>query len=399
MNLLAATSTFSSRVILVDTDNAIYIWSDKKAKEGPDPEILHLPSPTNPQAHSEVSQVALGSSFALFLSKDGRLFSWGKNNWGQLGRGDNAEQPGLHSVKLPEEDSEIRSIHCGGTFSAVVTKNGTLYAWGGNTYCQLAQGDHTGRYIPTKVFNLPPVSLLACGWAHSLALCEDGVLYGWGYNEDGQVGPPSETVPLPSPIEIPEPFTKICCGSCHNFGITKNGDLYSWGWNHVGQQGIHTTNERATSPTFSRGGVRAVVASDAWSMILTEEGTLATTGQNTDGELGVVITASSTHLFLKIPDLENVISFGCGYRLGYAITSNGKFYSWGKKGNFGPFSETPIEIPVKKLRISMEVVHAIWGDALKWLFLGKKDSGSSFYVIPLEVFFHLLGVVILGPSL
>ena len=77
-----------------------------------------------------------------------------------------------------------------------LTKNGKVYVWGANGYGQLGLGDETGRNYetPTEVTALTalaaagdPVVQLAAD-KHSMALTKNGKVYAWGYNVDGQLG-------------------------------------------------------------------------------------------------------------------------------------------------------------------------------------------------------------------
>jgi hypothetical protein len=56
------------------------------------------------------------------------LWSWGKNDFGQLGLGDNddREQP----TPITAMNSKVESVSCGDNFTICVTKLGTVYTWG-----------------------------------------------------------------------------------------------------------------------------------------------------------------------------------------------------------------------------------------------------------------------------
>ena len=62
-----------------------------------------------------------------------------------------------------------------------------LYSWGRNNYGQLGLDDTTSRDVPTKVGTDTWVAV-SCGYYNSLAINSDGELYAWGYNNYGQLG-------------------------------------------------------------------------------------------------------------------------------------------------------------------------------------------------------------------
>jgi alpha-tubulin suppressor-like RCC1 family protein len=240
---------------------------------------------------------------------------------------------------------------------------------------------------------LPPIASLSCGWAHALALTRDGTLYGWGYNADSQAGSCEGLyIERPAVIPTPEVLVSISCGSNHNLAIAQNGNLYSWAGNQTSQLGLGDNGmKKMNTPVFVQGGA-SEAATSSWSLILTKEGTLASCGSTMQGQLGLDLPDNKREIsvFTEIPEVGNIIGFGCGYHFGYAITNLGKFMMWGNVGHFS--SKTPVEFPVSGMKIPPELVMKGW-TSLIWLFLGKKDSESSFFEVPEEVFYHLIGVI------
>lgn len=69
-------------------------------------------------------------------------------------------------------------------------KNGQLYSWGSNRYGQLAITGTTTYKInqPIKItlpHGIGKVIDFSCGEEHSALLTEDGKVYTWGYGNDG----------------------------------------------------------------------------------------------------------------------------------------------------------------------------------------------------------------------
>src|SRR5205085_12221137 len=74
-------------------------------------------------------------------------------------------------------------------YTTLFRSDGTVWAWGDNTYGQLGIGTFGGsRNSPTQVSNLSGVvAVKAGGSGHSLALKADGNVWAWGLNDDGQL--------------------------------------------------------------------------------------------------------------------------------------------------------------------------------------------------------------------
>nr|KAG5699291.1 hypothetical protein BaRGS_000493 [Batillaria attramentaria] len=86
-----------------------------------------------------------------------------------------------HSLALTKE---------GETSSVALLDNGEVYGWGYNGNGQLGLGNNVNQPNPCRVHALQGiiVSQIVCGYAHTLALSDEGVLYSWGANSYGQLG-------------------------------------------------------------------------------------------------------------------------------------------------------------------------------------------------------------------
>ncbi|KAJ6830814.1 ultraviolet-B receptor UVR8-like [Iris pallida] len=116
--------------------------------------------------------VAAGLWHTVCISDDGDVYSFGGNQFGQLGTGsDQAETlPKLLEAECLE-NKNAKVVSCGARHSAIITEDGSVFCWGWNKYGQLGLGDATDRSIPSPVpidgFQMTNVT---CGWWHTLAL-------------------------------------------------------------------------------------------------------------------------------------------------------------------------------------------------------------------------------------
>jgi len=76
--------------------------------------------------------------------------------------------------------------------SAAITESGKLYMWGRNEYGEFGLGDNKIHHIPTlispSIFGNTKVVEVSLGWHHTLVRTSDNKIYASGYNKYGQLG-------------------------------------------------------------------------------------------------------------------------------------------------------------------------------------------------------------------
>jgi alpha-tubulin suppressor-like RCC1 family protein len=187
------------------------------------------------------------------ICTDGFLYTWGANNYGELGRNPNATTSSPQRVNHPV-DSTItwRSVSAGLRFMVAVDEHGEMWSWGQNTYGKLGRGgnhDAPGRvvfpqgYAPR--FNEVSISQ---GTQHVLALDTEHRLWAWGRNANGQIGNGS-TGGTSTPVMVTVPQYGITqwfsanAGAEFSVAISRslthenNGIIFTWGQNTFGQMG------------------------------------------------------------------------------------------------------------------------------------------------------------------
>jgi len=161
----------------------------------------------------DIVQISCGCYHSLALDLEGSVYSFGNNEAGQLGLGDNDNR---NIPQIIPSLQNIKQISCGGFHSFAIDSEGRIYTFGNNENGQLGLGDQRNRNIPQPIPNLQNILQISCGIAHTLALDLEGRVFAFGYNEHGQLGI-GDKVDRSSP----QPFEKFVCG-CHLVAITKN---------------------------------------------------------------------------------------------------------------------------------------------------------------------------------
>ena len=89
-----------------------------------------------------------GREYCMALLSDGTVWAWGRNTYGQLGEGTRKNRNKPVQVK---DLSDITAIYGGAEHSLAVKADGTVWAWGRNQVGQLGNGTNTDSAIPTQV--------------------------------------------------------------------------------------------------------------------------------------------------------------------------------------------------------------------------------------------------------
>lgn len=267
---LAATDNLSA--VLYDNGD-VYAWGCFRCNEG----LLGFSADTKiqktPKKISEfknIIQLAPGKDHLLALDAYGNVFGWGDGQQYQLGR-KIMERTRLQSLKpLPVALKNIKYIASGDYHSFAIDTKGEVFSWGLNQYGQvgikeeLVDGDVVTR--PTKITRLSgkQITQIAAGEHHSLALSSDGSLYSFGRVDMLEVGIAKKNYPeysykdahdriraIPFPTLVPNvpKFRTVAAGSHHSLAISEDGVAYSWGYGDTYAVGQGLVDEDIEIPT------------------------------------------------------------------------------------------------------------------------------------------------------
>ncbi|QVQ51184.1 hypothetical protein J4H86_20515 [Spiractinospora alimapuensis] len=336
-------------------------WGRNSFGQLGDGETANASTPVNVDlpAGESLVQVVGGQYHSLAVTSRGRLLSWGRNNYGQLGDGTSTNREAPAEVELPGE-ATVTHVAAGSAHSLAVTSDGTVLAWGLNNFGQLGDGTTTNRGTPREV-ELPDgtaVRQVAAGAAFGLALTTDDRLLAWGENSYGQLGD-GTTNHRGTPVEVDLPdgagVSQVATGSLyHALALTTDGTLLSWGRNRYGQLGDGTDDNRATpgAVDLPDGVTVTQAAVGGWhSLAVTDDGDVLAWGQNLYGQLGDdTNTDRDTPIQVPLPEDTAITEVATGSQYhSLARSSDGEVFAWGANGSgeLGDGTTTRRHTPVK----------------------------------------------------
>ena len=92
-------------------------------------------------------------------------------------------------MRAKSRDVNVTDLKLGENFSIALSSNGKVYTWGANELGQLCNGDDQPVAEPTLVNSIKDtVSVIGCGLKHCVVITNDFEMYSWGSNVLGQLG-------------------------------------------------------------------------------------------------------------------------------------------------------------------------------------------------------------------
>jgi RHS repeat-associated protein len=331
------------------------------------------------QAQTTLSTIATsaGQKFGLSLRSDGSVWSWGTNQFGEMGLGTNT------LIQWPTRIASVTnavSISAGSLHSLAAQNNGTVWAWGLNSDGRLGNGNFNNASNPVAVTRITNAVMVSAGGNHSLALLANGSVMAWGANNGGQLGT-GNTISTNQPVAVGS-FTNVVAlsaGTNFSLALTLDGYVWAWGTNNMGQLGLGSTTTQLTPVKITTlSNIVQIVAGASHSLALDKNGVVYAWGRNTEGQIGNGSTVNATAPII-VPSFGATTNLGAvkyveaGYNSSAAILKGGRLFYWGWYGNGNNYSsnQPPQELNANSCMVFQTVTY---GDS--YLLAGLADGST-----------------------
>ncbi|XP_058859325.1 regulator of chromosome condensation-like isoform X2 [Acipenser ruthenus] len=261
-------------------------------------------------------QVEAGGMHTVCLSQSGKVYTFGCNDEGALGRDTSEESSEMVPGKV-ELEKRIVQVSAGDSHTAALSENGVVYIWGSfrdnNGVIGLLEA-WAKCTAPKQLHTAEPILSIKSGNDHLVLLTLGGNLYTLGCGEQGQLGRVPERFSnrggrgglgrllVPQPVRIKSgrkvKFQDIFCGAYFTFGITKDDRVFCFGLSNYHQLG------------------------QVYSL-----------GRAEYGRLGLGEGREEKSEPTAVPELTDAETVACGASVSFAVTRNGRVFAWGMGTN------------------------------------------------------------------
>lgn len=238
-------------------------------------EVLTARTPMWVPGLKNITKIVCGTNHVLALDTSQKVWAWGNGQQNQLGR--RLTERNLTESLVPThvgyKDSSVKrpskkmvDISCGAYHAFSIGTDGRVWSWGVNNYGETgipegAGTDNATIATPTIVQALEDLTIHSVkgGTHHNLAVLETGQVLAWGRCDNAALGLPREAMSennvlkddngkwkiLMHPTILPglKDIAEVSCGPDHNIAITKTGKAFSWGFSATYQTGLGTDDD------------------------------------------------------------------------------------------------------------------------------------------------------------
>ena len=298
------------------------------------------------------------SNFIYF--KNGDLFVFGYNYYGQLGLCNNYRQQsglGYKDIEIPTllmTDKTIKNIICGKEHTIIYKENGDVLGFGSDNDSQLGLDQQYIVSKPTLLMTDKKIKNIHCGVYHTIIHKEDGNILGLGSNMHGQlslgyrvnisiliankiINRSNTIIYKPTLLMSDKTIKNIICGYSHTIIYKDNGDVIVFGCNLSGELGLGHSKDIRT-PTLlmndkqsvsGASTIRNIICGAHYTIIYKDNGDVLVFGCNDCGQLGLGYDENNVNkptLLMNDTTIKNII---CGHSHTILYKNNGDILGFG----------------------------------------------------------------------
>lgn len=277
----------------LDENGEIWLWGCNNYGQLGTLEKYHYNVPMKLKHGARFTAIEGGHWHSMALADDSTVWAWGHNYFGELGSGNREHNSYLGRVFLDKEENlsylrNIVQIASVGYHTLALNDKGQVYSWGSNEFLELGREAGNLELFAAEV-DLSGIKEVAVGWHHSVALDSAGHLWFWGADHSqGNVSKEDKIVPKPTRFDNVPKIEKIACGSWHSLALDVDHNVWGWGRNGYGMLGTGDTvsyNYPIQIPGLEN--IKEIGGGCFQSMAVDFEGNIFTCGDNPSGQQGI----------------------------------------------------------------------------------------------------------------
>ncbi len=258
-------STGAGTTFGLDINKKLWAWGNgSSGRLGTGTNVTAQSTPVQVAASSKFVAVATSGPTAYAIDSNLKLWSWGQNTSGQLGRGNTTSTSAAAAVGV---STTFTHVSAGRQTGYAIDTSGGLWAWGLNNVSQLGDGTTTNRTAPVKIAAGTVYTGVAGGYSRAFAISATGQLQAWGANTGGELGTGNTgTVKTPTTILPSSHFNEVTSIPDENVTVARDSRHALWAIGlATGSSGIWESNVAATAGTPLRMPAPSGFGDPAWN--------------------------------------------------------------------------------------------------------------------------------------
>ena len=137
--------------LAMKSDGTVWFWGEDYGPTGTT--YVSTSTPVQVSSPTNVTAIAGGKAHSLALKSDGTVLAWGSNKFGKLGNGTYTDADRDTPVQVSSL-SNVIAIAAGFNHSLSLKSDGSVWSWGNNEYGELGDGTNTDKNTPVQVSNI-----------------------------------------------------------------------------------------------------------------------------------------------------------------------------------------------------------------------------------------------------
>jgi|GEM_PF-1167378 len=223
----------------IKPDGTVWAWGNSRLGD----DLPSTLSPVQITTLTNISSISNGGGTVCAVKSDGTVSCWGDNSYGQLGQG-NAGGNSSVPVLVPGLTGAL-SVSTHYLHVCALQSDGKVFCWGRNDYGQNGNNTTDDLYSPTEVFQ--NASQISTDNFNTCALKSDGTVWCWGANGylyDLGIG--SSVTQWPEPLQVSNltGITYVDSSGTGSCAIKSDGTSWCWGYNTAGALGNGNTDNQ-----------------------------------------------------------------------------------------------------------------------------------------------------------